>query len=177
MPPAGRLVLHGKSAGAAWAAFQIKGALRFGFAWVANIDPCGRSSDLCHTVTASTRVDFHPSIAPCSVPIYVLFSVNATDAADIKYSHRTPIVTHAPHTSIAQSANHWTKGSTRDSGCSPTHPLCGGIDTWRDGNVAEFRVRLRAREQVVLIGTEVRHTVPFAGRNSCILGPLDVDKR
>ena len=146
MTPVGRLVLHGKSAGAARAALQIKLALRFGFVRAANIDLCSRSSDFCHAASTSTRVDVHPSVTPCSVPIYIPFSVNATDAADVKYSHRTPIVTHAPHTSIAQSANHWTKGSTRDCRCCPTHPLCRGIDTRGDGNVAEFRVRLRARE-------------------------------
>ncbi|SRR5258706_2564382 len=175
MPPVRILVLHGKSAGAAWAALQIKSALRFVRA--ANIDPFSHSADFSHATFTPMRVDFHPSVAPCSVPICIPFNMNATDAPDVEHSHRTPIVTHAPHTSIAQSASHWTEGSTCDSGCSATHPFCGGIDPRRDGNIAEFWVRLRAREQVVLVGIEVRHTMPFAGRNSYVWAPVDVDKR
>ena len=102
--------------------------------------------------------------------------MNATDAANIEYSHRTPIITHAPHTSNDQSAGYWTKDATRDSGRRTTHPFCGGIDTRGDGNVAEFWVRIRAGKYVVFVGVEVRHTVPLAGRNSSVWTPVNVDK-
>jgi len=169
------LVLHGESASAACAVLRVKTGLRF--LRTRGIDLSSRGPDSLHAVTCSISVYFHLIVVSWVIPIHIRSGVNATESPDVEYSHRTPIVTHAPHTFITQSASYWTKGSTRDSGHRATHSFCRGVDTWRDRDIAEVRVHLRTRKEVVLVGVEVRHAMPFAGRSTSIWVPVNIDKR
>lgn len=171
----GMMVAHGKSPNAAWAVLQVKAGLRF--LRTPSIARSSRGSDSLHAVPTSVRVDFHPSVASRSVPLHIRASLCTADTPNVEYSHRTPIVTHAPHTSIAEPTDHRTEGPTRDSRGRATHPFCGGVYTRGDRNIAEFRVRLGARELVVVAGIKIRHAVPFAGRSTSTRVPVDIDER
>jgi hypothetical protein len=137
-------VLHGNGTGAARAVLQVK--VGWQFLRTPSMKFAGRDSNSLFTVLTFICVGFHPSIISWSIPVHVRCSRTAADTPDIEDTHRTAINAYISHAPIAESADYWAKGSTRDRSRRPAHSFRGGIDARRDGDVAEFRVCLRARE-------------------------------